>query len=171
MAAFLSCCTSHQGQRPREDSHDEQNLSQGRSESGGFVVLNPRVDAPGRRKCTGVRRCSGGGPGGGWAWGFPSVVRCWGWGWRCVDRDGGWGGWGEMCGGAAWWGGGAGWWMGGVLPVCSAMLAMGMEVRGQGSGMGGFFGPPPPKDFWVAPFGNISQTWDQCSPTDPFLTL
>jgi hypothetical protein len=31
--------------------------------------------------------------------------------------------------------------------------------------------PPPPREFWVAPFGNINQTWPFCSPTQPFLTL
>jgi hypothetical protein len=29
----------------------------------------------------------------------------------------------------------------------------------------------PAKDFWVAPYGSANQTWQNCSPTAPFLTL
>jgi hypothetical protein len=35
-------------------------------------------------------------------------------------------------------------------------------------------GPPPevaPRTFWVAPFGDANQTWQYCSPEEPFLTL
>jgi hypothetical protein len=50
------------------------------------------------------------------------------------------------------------------------LLATATTVRAQNP----IPGPPPellPRTFWVAPYGDANQTWQYCSPADPFLTL